>query len=223
MPEEIRVILLHAQGLILPELPKSLAEFAQRLLAKRGVELRLPAPRAARPSRCLGRGRLREGRGREERRAVPADRPARNPRSQVRRPEHRGGDSGWLETSVLVHRPRQDGLARPPLGSRGDLRTEALWIPRLVALADDLPDEAPRARPQGPRRDRLDPRPDPAPRHHPAQDRAPRGYSPRTLRRAGRGPRRLPGSLLASAPAARVLRAADRRAAQGPWGPDGVI
>ena len=41
MREEIRVILLHAQGLILPELPKSLAEFAQRLLMKRGVELRL--------------------------------------------------------------------------------------------------------------------------------------------------------------------------------------
>ena len=40
-PEELRVILLHAQGLILPELPKSLAEFAQRLLMKRGVELRL--------------------------------------------------------------------------------------------------------------------------------------------------------------------------------------
>src|SRR2546422_6147940 len=40
-PEEIRVILLHAQALILPELPKSLAEFAQRLLMKRGVELRL--------------------------------------------------------------------------------------------------------------------------------------------------------------------------------------
>src|SRR5207245_6808078 len=28
-PEEIRVVLLHAQGLILPELPRSLAEFAQ--------------------------------------------------------------------------------------------------------------------------------------------------------------------------------------------------
>src|SRR5213592_2340424 len=41
MPEEIRVILLHAQGLILPELPKSLAELAQRLLVKRGVEIRL--------------------------------------------------------------------------------------------------------------------------------------------------------------------------------------
>ena len=40
-PEEMRVILLHAQGLILPELPKSLAEFAQRLLMKRGVEIRL--------------------------------------------------------------------------------------------------------------------------------------------------------------------------------------
>src|SRR5438876_2539051 len=40
-PAEIRVILLHAQGLILPELPKSLAEFAQRLLMKRGVEIRL--------------------------------------------------------------------------------------------------------------------------------------------------------------------------------------
>jgi len=40
-PEEIRVVLLHAGSLILPELPKNLAEFAQRLLMKRGVELRL--------------------------------------------------------------------------------------------------------------------------------------------------------------------------------------
>ncbi|HXD97689.1 MAG TPA: FAD-dependent oxidoreductase, partial [Candidatus Acidoferrum sp.] len=40
-PEEIRVVLLHAGGLILPELPKSLAEFAQTLLMKRGVELHL--------------------------------------------------------------------------------------------------------------------------------------------------------------------------------------
>ena len=39
--DEIRVILLHAQSLILPELPKSLAEFAQRILMKRGVEIRL--------------------------------------------------------------------------------------------------------------------------------------------------------------------------------------
>jgi NADH dehydrogenase len=39
--EEIRVVLLHAGGLILPELPKSLAEFAQTLLIKRGVEIRL--------------------------------------------------------------------------------------------------------------------------------------------------------------------------------------
>jgi NADH:quinone reductase (non-electrogenic) len=38
--EEIRVVLLHAGGLILPELPKSLAEFAQTLLVKRGVEIR---------------------------------------------------------------------------------------------------------------------------------------------------------------------------------------
>ena len=48
-PEEIRVLLLHSGELILPELPESLAAFAQRLLMKRGVELRLrtasPAPR----------------------------------------------------------------------------------------------------------------------------------------------------------------------------------
>jgi NADH dehydrogenase len=37
----IRVVLLHAGPLILPELPESLARFAQRLLGKRGVELRL--------------------------------------------------------------------------------------------------------------------------------------------------------------------------------------
>jgi NADH dehydrogenase len=40
-PPEIRVVLLHAGRLILPELPKSLAEFAQTLLMKRGVEIRL--------------------------------------------------------------------------------------------------------------------------------------------------------------------------------------
>jgi NADH dehydrogenase len=39
--EEPRVILLHAGALILPELPPSLATFAQRLLARRGVEIRL--------------------------------------------------------------------------------------------------------------------------------------------------------------------------------------
>jgi NADH dehydrogenase len=39
--EEIRVLLLHSGELILPELPESLARFAQRLLMKRGVELRL--------------------------------------------------------------------------------------------------------------------------------------------------------------------------------------
>jgi len=38
---DIRVILVHAGELIFPELPRSLAEFAQRLLNKRGVEVRL--------------------------------------------------------------------------------------------------------------------------------------------------------------------------------------
>jgi NADH:ubiquinone reductase (H+-translocating) len=40
-PEEIQVTLLHAGELILPELPRSLASFAQRLLRKRGVQIRL--------------------------------------------------------------------------------------------------------------------------------------------------------------------------------------
>src|SRR6185312_339508 len=39
--KEIKVILLHAKELILPELPQSLARFAQQLLARRGVEIRL--------------------------------------------------------------------------------------------------------------------------------------------------------------------------------------
>lgn len=38
---EIRVMLLHAGPLILPELPADLAGFAQRLLGRRGIELRL--------------------------------------------------------------------------------------------------------------------------------------------------------------------------------------
>jgi len=40
MPEQIRVVLLHAGGVILPELPESLGRFAQDLLMKRGVEIR---------------------------------------------------------------------------------------------------------------------------------------------------------------------------------------
>jgi len=39
-PAEIRVVLVHAGALILPELPKSLAEFAQDILMRRGVEIR---------------------------------------------------------------------------------------------------------------------------------------------------------------------------------------
>ena len=39
--DEIKVVLLHAGDLILPELPKSLAQFAQNQLQKRGVEIRL--------------------------------------------------------------------------------------------------------------------------------------------------------------------------------------
>ena len=39
-PEEIRVVLLHAGPVILPELPESLGRFAQDLLMKRGVEIR---------------------------------------------------------------------------------------------------------------------------------------------------------------------------------------
>src|SRR5215510_1875226 len=38
---DVRVILVHSGELIFPELPRSLAEFAQRLLKKRGVEVRL--------------------------------------------------------------------------------------------------------------------------------------------------------------------------------------
>ena len=39
--EEIQVVLLHAGPLILPELTKDLARFAQRLLQRRGVDIRL--------------------------------------------------------------------------------------------------------------------------------------------------------------------------------------
>lgn len=40
-PSEIRVVLLHAGPLILPELPEDLAKFAQKLLQRRGIEIRL--------------------------------------------------------------------------------------------------------------------------------------------------------------------------------------
>lgn len=38
---EIRVVLLHAGGLVLPELPESLGRFAQKVMQRRGIELRL--------------------------------------------------------------------------------------------------------------------------------------------------------------------------------------
>lgn len=40
-PREIRVVLLHSQNRILPEVSEKLAVFAQKILMKRGVELRL--------------------------------------------------------------------------------------------------------------------------------------------------------------------------------------
>jgi NADH dehydrogenase len=40
-PQEIRAVLLHSRERILPELDESLARYAEKLLAKRGVELRL--------------------------------------------------------------------------------------------------------------------------------------------------------------------------------------
>jgi NADH dehydrogenase len=46
-PREIRVVLVHSQGRILPEVAEKLAAFAQRILASRGVELKLNARLAA--------------------------------------------------------------------------------------------------------------------------------------------------------------------------------
>jgi len=46
-PREIRVVLVHSQDRILPEVPEKLGRFAQRILAKRGVELLLQAKLSA--------------------------------------------------------------------------------------------------------------------------------------------------------------------------------
>jgi NADH dehydrogenase len=40
-PRELRVVLVHSQNRILPELSEKLALFAQKILMKRGVEIRL--------------------------------------------------------------------------------------------------------------------------------------------------------------------------------------
>src|SRR5262249_27862602 len=42
-PREIRVVLVHSQDRILPEVAENLARFAQRILTRRGVEIRLSA------------------------------------------------------------------------------------------------------------------------------------------------------------------------------------
>ena len=209
--EEIRVLLLHAGGLILPELSESLAAFAQRLLMKRGVELRLntrldgataetallaggeristrtlvstvpsgpnplvaalPLPEGSRPDRRRAAPRAA--------RAIPASgQSATAPSSSMprrasrarRRPSTRSREArcaaenmvaslrGTLKRSVRVQSARQDGRPRPPLGRRRGLRREALGLPRLVALADDLSDEAPGPRPEDPRGGGLDAR-----------------------------------------------------------------
>ena len=60
-PTQIRVVLLHAGPLILPELPASLAKFAQDLLMRRGVEIRLQtrlAGATADAARLAGRERI---------------------------------------------------------------------------------------------------------------------------------------------------------------------
>jgi NADH dehydrogenase len=46
-PQEIRVMLVHSQDRILPELPEDLARFAQKILQKRGVEILLNVRLAA--------------------------------------------------------------------------------------------------------------------------------------------------------------------------------
>jgi NADH:ubiquinone reductase (H+-translocating) len=46
-PHDIRVVLVHSQDRILPELPEELARFAQKILQKRGVELLLNVRLAA--------------------------------------------------------------------------------------------------------------------------------------------------------------------------------
>src|SRR5437764_10650144 len=46
-PDELRVVLVHSQDRILPEVTEKLGRFAQRILAKRGVELLLQAKLSA--------------------------------------------------------------------------------------------------------------------------------------------------------------------------------
>src|SRR5262249_57568481 len=55
-PAELRVVLLHSQDRILPEMDHRLAGFAQRLLRKRGVEIRLDTRLAAATGQAAGLG-----------------------------------------------------------------------------------------------------------------------------------------------------------------------
>ena len=240
--EEIRVLLLHAGGLILPELSESLAAFAQRLLMKRGVEIRLNTRldgATAETALLAGGERIstrtlvstvpsgpnplvaalhcRKDRGRivtephlelpeypgvwavgdcalildaEDGPAEPAHGPARDARGSLRGREHGREPSGNAQAQLRVQSARQDGRPRPPLGRRRGLRREAVGLPRLVALADDLSDEAPGPRSEDPRGGGLDAESAAAARHRPAPDGPLGQYPPRALR-AWRG--HLPG------------------------------
>src|SRR5581483_4394081 len=94
------------------------------------------------------------------------------------------------DARLLVPRPRQDGVARTPVGGRRGPGRPAVGLPRLVGVADDLPDEAPRPRPEAPGRSRLDARP-PPPAGPGAAPGRPRGRVPAGALRARRGD--LPG------------------------------
>src|SRR5215831_14561781 len=117
--------------------------------------------------------------------ALSADRPARRPPSATRRGEHRRNAAQPTSPGLRVPGARQDGVARSSRRRGRNLRLQALWILGVVVVADDLPHEAARARPQDPRRDGLGARPHPATRYRPAPDRKVAGHPARALR-AGR-------------------------------------
>ena len=219
---DIRVILVHAGELIFPELPRSLAEYAQRLLSKRGVEVRLRnrlAGATAEAALLEGGERIatrtlvstvssapnplvavlpvKKERGRivvdshlavpdhpgvwavgdcafvvdgGSGGAVPTDGPTRHPTGAAPCGKPRGHLARCAEDEVRVHSARRDGVARAPFRGGRDLRGAGLRVSRVVALADDVPHEAPRARPKDPSCHGLDPRSDPAPRHRPAHN-----------------------------------------------------
>lgn len=133
--EDIQCVLVHSGERILPEITPGLAEYAQKLLVKRGVTLKLRDRIAA---ATAGSAVLKSGEAVPTRTlvcTVPA-----GPVPLLQSLECKK-EKGRLLVDSFLQLEGHDGRV-PPFGRGRNPRNASLRLPGLGALAHDLPDEA---------------------------------------------------------------------------------